>query len=87
MQQWRGHPDADGIINTAFHLCLEEAYGVLANTAPELSRRLVTIGLNPKTPAYGATPAILGCMSILQEGVINRQNKKFFVSILKNFNN
>ena len=75
LQQWRNHPDADAIINTAFHLCLEEAYGVLANAAPELSRRLVAIGLNPKTPAYAATPAILGCMSILQEGVINRQNK------------
>ena len=75
MQQWRSHPDAEAIINTSFNLCLEEAYGVLANAAPELSRRLVAIGLNPKTPAYAATPAILGCMSILQEGVINRQNK------------
>ena len=75
LQQWRNHPDADAIINTAFHLCLEEAYGVLANAAPALSRRLVEIGLDPKTKAYAATPAILGCMSILQEGVINRQNK------------
>ena len=62
-------------INTSFNLCLEEAYGVLANVAPTLSRRLVEIGLDPKTKAYAATPAILGCMSILQEGVINRQNK------------
>ena len=75
LQQWRNHPDADAIINTAFHLCLEEAYGVLANAAPALSRRLVEIGLDPKTKPYAATPAILGCMSILQEGVINRQNK------------
>ena len=75
MQQWRSHPDADAIINTAFHLCLEEAYGVIANAAPSLSRRLVEIGLDPKTKPYAATPAILGCMSILQEGVINRQNK------------
>ena len=75
MQQWRSHPDADAIINTAFHLCLEEAYGVIANAAPSLSRRLVEIGLEPKTKPYAATPAIMGCMSILQEGVINRQNK------------
>ena len=64
MQQWRSHPDADAIINTAFHLCLEEAYGVIANAAPSLSRRLVEIGLDPKTKAYAATPAIMGCMSI-----------------------
>ena len=75
MLRWRKHPDAEAIINTAFHLCLEEAYGVLANAAPALSRRLVEIGLDPKTKPYAATPAILGCMSILQEGVINRQNK------------
>ena len=75
MLRWRKHPDAEAIINTAFHLCLEEAYGVLANAAPALSRRLVEIGLDPKTKAYAATPAILGCMSILQEGVINRQIK------------
>ena len=75
MQQWRSHPDADAIINTAFHSCLEETYGVLANAAPALSRRLVEIGLDPKTKAYATTLAILGCMSILQEGVVNRQNK------------
>ena len=82
MQQWRSHPDADAIINTAFHLCLEEAYGVIANAAPSLSRRLVEIGLDPKTKAYAATPAIMGCMSILQEGVINRQNKLEMKKIL-----
>ena len=75
MQQWRSHPDAEAIINTSFNLCLEEAYGVLANAAPALSRRLVEIGLDPKTKAYAATPAIMGCMSILHEGVVNRQNK------------
>ena len=75
MQQWRAHPDAEAIINTSFNLCLEEAYGVLANAAPALSKRLVEIGLDPKTKAYAATPAIMGCMSILHEGVVNRQNK------------
>ena len=75
MQQWRSHPDAEAIINTSFNLCLEEAYGVLANAAPALSRRLVEIGLDPKTKAYAATPAIMGCMSILQTGVVDRQNK------------
>ena len=75
MQQWRSHPDAEDIINTSFNLCLEEAYGVLANAAPALSKRLVEIGLDPKTKAYAATPAIMGCMSILHEGVVNRQNK------------
>ena len=67
MQQWRSHPDADAIINTAFHLCLEEAYGVIANAAPSLSRRLVEIGLDPKTKAYAATPSIMCFISILQE--------------------
>ena len=75
MQQWRSHPDAEAIINTSFNLCLEEAYGVLANAAPALSKRLVEIGLDPKTKSYAATPAIMGCMSILHEGVVNRQNK------------
>ena len=75
LQQWRANPDAEDIINTSFNLCLEEAYGVLANAAPALSKRLVEIGLDPKTKAYAATPAILGCMSILHEGVVNRQNK------------
>ena len=75
MQQWRSHPDAEAIINTSFNLCLEEAYGVLANAAAALSKRLVEIGLDPKTKAYAATSAIMGCMSILHEGVVNRQNK------------
>ena len=41
-------------------------------TASALSRRLVEIGLDPKTKAYAATPAIMSCMSILQTGVMDR---------------
>tara|TARA_B100000886_G_scaffold49566_1_gene30557 strand:- start:106 stop:345 length:240 start_codon:yes stop_codon:yes gene_type:complete len=68
-------PDAEVIINTSFNLSLEEAYGVLANAAPGLSRRLIEIGLDPKTKGYSATPAIMGCMSILETLVFDRRNK------------
>ena len=59
-------PDAEVIINTSFNLSLEEAYGVLANAAPGLSRRLIEIGLDPKTKGYSATPAIMGACQFLK---------------------
>ena len=68
-------PDAEVIINTSFNLSLEEAYGVLANAAHALSRRLIEIGLDPKTKAYSATPAIMSCMTILETVVVDRRNK------------
>ena len=75
MQQWRAHPDATNLISTAFNLSMEEAMGVIATNLPNLSRRLCEIGLDQKTKAYAATPAILGAFSVFQTGVIDRENK------------
>ena len=75
MQQWRKHPDATSIISTAFNLSFEEAMGVIATNLPELSKRLCEIGLDPKTKAYAATPAILGAFSVFQTGLVDRENK------------
>ena len=75
MQRWREHPDAGNLISTAFNLSMEEAMGVIATNLPNLSRRLCEIGLDQKTKAYAATPAILGAFSVFQTGVIDRENK------------
>ena len=67
--------DATNLISTAFNLSMEEAMGVIATNLPNLSRRLCEIGLDQKTKAYAATPAILGAFSVFQTGVIDRENK------------
>ena len=75
LQQWRSHPDADNLISTAINYNLEEALGTIAAAAPSLANRLIKIALDEKTRGYTSVSAIQTAFSILQSGVIDRENK------------
>ena len=47
MKQWRAHPQAQSLIDTAMNLNLEESLGTLAQATPALANRLINIALDP----------------------------------------
>ena len=75
MRQWRKHPDAENFINYAINSSLEESLGTLAQSTPALATRLIEIALDSKTRGYTCVSAIQTAFSILQSGVIDRENK------------
>ena len=75
MRQWRKHPDAENFINFAINSSLEESLGTLAQSTPALANRLIKIALDDKTRGYTCVSAIKTAFSILQSGIIDRENK------------
>ena len=75
MRLWRKHPDAENFINHAINSSLEESLGQLAQATPALANRLIKIALDEKTRGYTCVSAIQTAFSILQSGVIDRENK------------
>ena len=75
MLRWRKHPDAENFINHAINSSLEESLGSLAQATPALANRLIKIALDEKTRGYTSVSAIQTAFSILQSGVIDRENK------------
>ena len=74
MQQWRKHPDAENFINHAINSILEESLGTLVQATPAPANRLIKIALDEKTRCT-CESAIQTPFSILQSGVIDRENK------------
>ena len=54
---------------------MEESLGSLAQATPALANRLIKIALDEKTRGYTCVSAIQTAFSILQSGVIDRENK------------
>ena len=75
MRQWRKHPDAENFINFAINSSLEESLGTLAQSTPALAERLIKIALDDKTRGYTCVSAIQTAFSIIQSGIIDRENK------------
>ena len=75
MRQWRKHPDAENFINYAINSSLEVSLGSLAQATPALANRLIKIALDDKTRGYTCVSAIQTAFSILQSGIIDRENK------------
>ena len=74
-KKWRKHPDAENFINYAINSSLEESLGSLAQATPALANRLIKIALDEKTRGYTCVSAIQTAFSILQSGIIDRENK------------
>ena len=75
IRKWRKHPDAENFINYAINSSLEESLGSLAQATPALANRLIKIALDEKTRGYTCVSAIQTAFSILQSGIIDRENK------------
>ena len=75
MRQWRKHPDAENFINHAINSSIEESLGTLAQAIPALVNRLIKIALDDKTSDCICVSAIQTVFSILQSGIVDRENK------------
>ena len=75
MRLWRKHPDAENFINYAINSSLEESLGSLAQATPALANRLIKITFDDKTRGYTSVSAIQTAFTILQSGIIDRENK------------
>ena len=72
--KWRQHPDAAGYIKQAFHSNIEKSHGVITETLPILTVRLVELGLSSEVKPFAQTQAILGTFSIIDKGVTDKEN-------------
>ncbi len=75
LRQWREHPDADSYLQEAIRSNLEQAHTMFADAAPRLADRLISIGLDQKVKGYAAVSAISEAFKILQQGVVDREQR------------
>ena len=76
LREWRKHPQAIAFVNESINSSLEESLGSLAQATPALANKLITLALDPKIKGYTAVSAISEAFKILQNGIIDRQNKE-----------
>lgn len=75
LREWRKHPDADGYLQEAIRSNLEQAHTMFADAAPRLADRLISIGLDEKVKGYTAVSAISEAFKILQQGVVDKEQR------------
>ena len=76
LRKWRQHPDASSYIAEAIESNLGEAHSKFAENAPALADRLIELGLSDKVKAYAQITAISECFKILQQGIVDKQNRE-----------
>ena len=76
LREWQKHPQAIAFVNESINSSLEESLGSLAQATPALANKLITLALDPKIKGYTAVSAISEAFKILQNGIIDRQNKE-----------
>ena len=77
----RDHPDAADYIQTAIESNLGESHSKFADAAPKLAKRLIELGLSKDVRAYAQITAISECFKILQQGIVDKQNKEELAKI------
>ena len=55
---------------------LGESHSKFADTAPALAERLIHLELSPDVRPYAAIQAISECFKILQQGIIDKNNRE-----------
>ena len=81
LREWRKHPDADAYIEEAINLNLSESHQNFSDAAPKLAQELIDIALDKKTRSYARVTAIDTCFKILQQGIVDRENRKEMAAI------
>ena len=70
------HPDFEAFLSEAIKENLAEAHTLFSDAAPKLAARLIQLGLDPKVKPYAQIQAIAESFRILQQGVIERENRE-----------
>ena len=81
LREWRRHPQADSYIQTAIESNLGESHSKFADAAPKLAERLIELGLSKDVRAYAQITAISECFKILQQGIVDKQNREEMAAI------
>ena len=76
LRAWRKHPDFEAFLSEAIKENLAEAHTLFSDAAPKLAARLIQLGLDPKVKPYAQIQAISESFRILQQGVIERENRE-----------
>ena len=76
LRQWRKHPDADAFLTEAIKENMSEAHSLFSDAAPKLAARLISLGLDERVKPYAQIQAIAESFRILQQGVVDRENKE-----------
>ena len=76
LRKWRDHPDANSYIQEAIESNLGESHSKFADAAPALAERLIHLGLSPDVRPYAAIQAISECFKILQQGIVDKNNRE-----------
>jgi endo-1,4-beta-D-glucanase Y len=63
-------------VQTVVRENLNSANGILANAAPRLAEELVRIALDPAVKAYARTSAISECFRILNQNVLEADQRR-----------
>ena len=76
LRKYRDHPDFNGFLDSALKDHLRESHSALAAAAPRVAQRLVDIALDPATRSYAAVGACSEIFKILQNGVIETEQRQ-----------
>lgn len=76
LRRYAKDPRATEFIERVVRENLNTANGVLANAAPRLAEELVAIALDPKVKAYARTSAISEVFKILNQNVLEAEQRK-----------
>jgi hypothetical protein len=76
LRKYKKDPRANEFIERVVRENLHTANGLLANAAPRLAEELVTIALDPAVKAYARISAIAECFKILNQNVIEAEQRK-----------
>jgi len=76
LRRYAKDPRATEFIERVVRENLNAANGILANAAPRLAEELVAIALDPAVKAYARTSAIAECFKILNQNVLEAEQRK-----------
>ena len=75
LRKWRQHPMAEPFLNEQIRGNLQEAQNLFAEAAPRLAERLIKLGLDERVKGYTAVSAISEAFKILQQGVVDKEQR------------
>ena len=75
LRKWRQHPLAEPFLNQQIRGNLQEAQNLFAEAAPRLAERLIKLGLDERVKGYTAVSAISEAFKILQQGVVDKEQR------------
>ena len=76
LREWRKHSEAEAYLNEAIEQNISEAHNLLAENAPKIAQRLIELSLRDDIRPYAQVSAISECFRVLQNGVINKENRE-----------